>query len=145
MLKIGILQLGYETNTFLSGYAELAALGSGQWLPGDTLVSLFEDKHAGLSGALRAIREAAAEPVGIDSMCRGGAFNAGPTLSKQCIEEAVAHVCGCLENLKLDGLFLAGHGATMQMAICFPIFEKLWAISPSCVLWIFMPISLKKW
>ena len=111
MLKIGILQLGYETNTFLSGYAQLSALGSGDWLPGDTIVPLFEGKHAGLSGAIQAIREAGAEPVGIDSMCRSGAFNAGPTLSKQCIEQAVAHVCGCVKDRKLNGLFIAGHGA----------------------------------
>lgn len=111
MLKIGILQLGYETNTFLEGQAGLADLGSGGWLPGAELVAIFEGKHAGLSGAIKAIREADAEPVGIDSMSRSGAFNAGPTLSKSCIEEAVAHICECLQNTRLDGLFIAGHGA----------------------------------
>ena len=57
MLRIGILQIGYETNTFLSGQAELADLGSGDWLPGATLVQQFEGKHTGLSGAINAIRE----------------------------------------------------------------------------------------
>ncbi len=111
MLKIGILQLGYETNTFLAGRAELAALGSGDWLPGTELVAMFEDKHAGVSGAIKAIREAGAEPVGIDSMSRSGAFNAGPTLSKACVESATEHICQCLEKMPLDGLFVAGHGA----------------------------------
>ena len=111
MLKIGILQLGYETNTFLTGQAELKDLGSGHWLPGAELVSMFEDKHAGLSGAIKAIREAGAEAIGIDSMSRSGAFNAGPMLSRNCVEEATAHICKSLEQIQLDGLFLAGHGA----------------------------------
>ncbi len=111
MLKIGILQLGYETNTFLAGQAELKDLGSGNWLPGAELISMFEGKHAGVSGAIKAIREAGAEPVGIDSMSRSGAFNAGPTLSKACVEQAMEHICQCLTNMEIDGLFLAGHGA----------------------------------
>ena len=35
MLKIGIVQFGYETNTFLTGQAQLSDLGSGHWLPGE--------------------------------------------------------------------------------------------------------------
>lgn len=111
MLKIGILQLGYETNTFLAGQAKLKDLGSGDWLPGKELVSMFEGKHAGISGAIKAIREAGAEPVGIDSMSRGGAFNAGATLSRNCVEQAMDHICQCVSGLRLDGLVLAGHGA----------------------------------
>lgn len=111
MLQIGIMQLGYETNTFLAGQAQLSDLGSGHWLPGEELVSMFEGKHAGLSGAIRAIRELGATPVGIDSMSRSGAFNAGATLSKACVEQVMDHICAQLEHMQLDGLFLAGHGA----------------------------------
>ena len=111
MLKIGLLQLGYETNTFLSGYAQLKDLGSGDWIPGDQLVSLFEGKRSGISGAIDAIRQLGAIPVGIDSMSRGGAFNAGPTISKSCVEQAMDHICQQLKTLDLDGLFFANHGA----------------------------------
>ena len=111
MLKIGILQLGFETNTFLPGYTQLQELGSGDWLPGARLVFLFEGKRAALSGAIQALRELGAQPVGIDSMSRGGAFNAGPLMSRHCAERAMDHICSCLSGLSLDGLFFANHGA----------------------------------
>ena len=44
-------------------------------------------------------------------MSRSGAFNAGPTLSRNCVEEVADHICACLAATPLDGLFIAGHGA----------------------------------
>lgn len=112
MLKIGILQLGYETNTFLAGRGELKDLGTGDWIPADRLVSEFEGGHAAVSGAIHAIRQMNAEPVGLPSMSRAGAFNAGPLLSKACVEQAMDHICQYLSHTDLDGLYFAMHGAS---------------------------------
>ncbi len=113
MERIGILQLGYETNTFVPGFAKLGDMGTGDWLPAHQVIGQFSQGRSAVSGALDAIRELGAQPVPLDMMTRGGAFNAGPTLEKGTAQAAMDHICDQISSLPpLDGLFFAMHGAT---------------------------------
>ena len=47
MARIAIFQLGYETNTFAEGFAEVADMGSGGFFPGSEVISTFAGKRAG--------------------------------------------------------------------------------------------------
>ena len=113
MKRVALFQLGYETNTFIDGRAQLADLGSGGWIPGHTMVEVFAGKRAGLSGMLAAIADASAVAVPLDSISRGGAYNAGPIMSRECVEEAMDHICAELTARAdaYDGVCAAMHGA----------------------------------
>lgn len=114
MLRIGILQLGYETNTFSRGTASLGDMGTGDWFPADAVLQTFSGSRSAVGGAIDAVRAAGETPVPLDMITRGGAFNAGPTLAAGCLEEAMDHICAQLAQTTLDGLFYAMHGATCQ-------------------------------
>ena len=111
--RIAIFQLGYETNTFISGRAQLADIGSGDWIPGSEIAELFAGKRAGLSGILAAISERRAAAVPLDSISRGGAYLAGPVMSRECVEEAMDHICAELTARadEYDAVCAAMHGA----------------------------------
>ena len=113
MKRIAIFQLGYETNSFISGRAQLSDLGSDGWISGSIITELFSGKRAGLSGILAAISDSGAVPVPLDSISRGGAFNAGPIMSRECVEEAMDHICAELAARagEYDGVCAAMHGA----------------------------------
>ena len=113
MKRIALFQLGYETNTFIEGRAQLADLGTGGWIPGCALVEMFAGKRAGLSGMLAAISDSHAAVVPLDSISRGGAYNAGPIMSQECVEEAMDHICAELaaQADEYDGVCVAMHGA----------------------------------
>ncbi len=113
MERIGLLQLGYETNTFMPGRAVLGDMGTGDWLPAAQVIGQFSQGRSAVSGALSAIQELGAEPVPLDMMTRSGAFNAGPTLEQGTAQAAMDHICAQIAALPpLDGLFFAMHGAT---------------------------------
>ena len=40
-MKIAMLQLGYESNTFVSGRAQIPDLGSGGWIRAETVIPTF--------------------------------------------------------------------------------------------------------
>jgi len=113
MKRIALFQLGYETNTFIEGRAQLADLGSGGWIPGHSVEEMFAGKRAGLSGMLAAITDAGAKAVPLDSISRGGAYNAGPIISRACVEEVMDHICEELAAHadEYDGVCAAMHGA----------------------------------
>ena len=113
MARIAIFQLGYETNTFAEGFAEVADMGSGGFFPGSEVISTFAGKRAGISGILAALADKGATPVPMDMITRGGAYNAGPTLSRHCVETVLDHICAELAERadEYDGLCLAMHGA----------------------------------
>lgn len=110
-MKIAVFQLGYETNTFVSGKAEIPDLGSGDWLRADTILPTFTGTHTAVGGILDALRAFGDEAVPVDMISRGGAFNAGPPMSRACIEDSIAHICAQLSEKQFDGICAVIHGA----------------------------------
>lgn len=113
MMRIAVFQFGYETNTFIDGQAEFKDLGVGGWITGDKFWEIFRGKRTGVSGILAALEENDAQAVPIGSISRAGAFNAGPTISKDCIKDVVNHICSELREKEneYDGVCCAMHGA----------------------------------
>ncbi len=113
MERIGILQLGYETNSFSPGLSHLGDLGTGDWLPAEAVIPQLGPGRSSVSGAIKTLQDMGAQPVPLDMMTRAGAFNAGPILASGVIQQAMDHVCAQIKTvLPLDGLFFAMHGAT---------------------------------
>jgi len=113
MLRIAMLQLGYETNTFMGTGALLAELGSGGWMLGGKIIETFSGTRTAFGGALAAIDDLNAIAVPMDSITRGGAFNAGRKMAKTCVQEAMDHICAQLlkRQEEYDGVYYAMHGA----------------------------------
>lgn len=110
-MKIAMFQLGYESNTFVAGRAQIPDLGTGDWMRADAVVPTFAGTHTALGGILDAIAQYGDAPVPVDLLSRGGAFNAGPAMSRECIEDSIAHVCGLLSQVEFDGICCVIHGA----------------------------------
>lgn len=110
-MKIALFQLGYETNTFRPGRAEIPDLGTGDWIKGEDVIDTFKGTHTGLGGILDALDEWGAQPVPLDLISRGGAFNAGCPMSRECVEDSIAHICGELARQEFDGVCAVMHGA----------------------------------
>lgn len=111
MFRVAVFQLGYETNTFVPGSGQFQDMGS--WVPAEQIMDMFSGKPSGLGGILAALHDAGAVVVPIDSVSRDGTFNAGPTLSRECIEAVVEHICAELQRHadEYDGVCADMHGA----------------------------------
>ena len=107
-MRIAVFQLGYETNTFMPGQVEFADIGSGKWVRADEL----KGTHTGVGGILDALQERNVTAVPLESVTRGGAYSAGPPLSRACVEETVNHLCNELEARaqEYDAVCAAMHG-----------------------------------
>lgn len=117
MFRVVVFQLGYETNTFVPGPGELHHMGS--WVSADQVVDMFTGKPSGLGGILAGLKDAGAEAIPVDLVTRDGTFNAGPTLSDECIETVVDRVCAAIEALngEYDGICADLHGAGCSQTI----------------------------
>jgi len=110
-MKIAMLQLGYESNTFVSGRAQIPDLGSGGWIRAETVIPTFTGTHTAMGGILDTLAQFGDTPVPVDQLSRGGAFNAGPAMSRECIEDSIRHICAMLEEVEFDGICCVIHGA----------------------------------
>lgn len=112
-MRIAVFQFGYETNTFMEGRAAFGDLGVGGWLEGEQFREIYCGKHTGVSGILDALAESGAEILAIGSISRAGAFQAGPTIDRVCMEKVADHICGELRDKaeQYDGVCCAMHGA----------------------------------
>lgn len=113
MHRIAIVQLGFESNTFVSGRAGLVDLAPDGWIPGSTVISRFKDSRTGIGGILATAEEAGAAAVPMDLLSRNGAFNAGCIIDGAFWEESVAHICDELREraTEYDGVCVSLHGA----------------------------------
>lgn len=113
MRRIAIVQLGYESNTFVSTRATLQDLAPDGWIAADTVVQRFGGSRTGIGGVLTAIGEVGGTAVPMDLLSRGGAFNAGSIVDGAFWREAVEHICRQLQQhaAAYDGVCIAMHGA----------------------------------
>ena len=115
MLRISVIQIGYETNTFALGVAGIQQMG--QWTPAEQVFKTFNGTRSAVGGAIDAIMAAGHQLAPVDLLSRGGAFNAGPILAAGTLENAMDRICDQLSQVMPDGLFFAMHGATCQQGI----------------------------
>ena len=113
MIRIAIVQLGYESNTFVSTRATLPDLAPDGWIAADTVVQRFGGSRTGIGGVLAAIGEVGCTAVPMDLLSRGGAFNAGSIVDGNFWREAVERICRQLRQrgADYDGVCIAMHGA----------------------------------
>jgi len=111
-LRILICQFGNETNSFALGKTTWETLVPLGWVKKEDVFGQFEGTASYVGGAIRAIREAGAEPVPVDLATKGGNFGAGPTMTMECASYAMDHITEQVkENLSsIDGVFFAVHG-----------------------------------
>lgn len=109
-MRIALLQLGYETNTFMAGTSDLRNYLSGDWVPAEQVDSLLSGTGECMNGALTAIREEGETPVFFDMAPR---YQAGATLQDEAVIAAMDHICAQLREKKgsYDGIFFCMHGA----------------------------------
>ena len=55
MAKIALIQLGYESNTFVDTRAGLYDLAPDGWIEAETVVERFTDSRTGIGGILTAL------------------------------------------------------------------------------------------
>ena len=77
MPNIALVQLGYESNTFIARRAQLTDLAPDGWIAADTVAQRFTGTRTGIGGVLAAAAEHGAQVVPMDLLSRNGAFNAG--------------------------------------------------------------------
>lgn len=113
MERIAIVQLGYESNTFVDTRAGLYDLAPDGWIEAGTVVRRFTGSRTGIGGILTALEEGGAAAVPMDLLSRNGAFNAGSIVDGDFWRSAVAHICTQLQEqaAAYDGVCIALHGA----------------------------------
>ena len=113
MIRIALVQLGYESNTFAAQRAQLEDLGPDGWIAADTVAARFAGTHTGIGGVLDGAAAQGAQVVPMDLLSRNGAFNAGTTVNDRVWREAVEHICSQLAQHaeEYDGVCAAIHGA----------------------------------
>jgi len=113
MVRIAIVQLGYESNTFSVRRAQLEDLGPDGWIAADTVAARFTGTHTGIGGVLDGAAALDAQAVPMDLLSRNGAFNAGSIVDDGVWREAVERICAQLaaRASEYDGVCAAMHGA----------------------------------
>ena len=113
MKRIALVQLGYESNTFIQRRAQLDELGPDGWIAAGTVEARFRGTHTGIGGVLDGAAAQGARVVPMDLLSRNGAFNAGSTVDDKVWREAVEHICSQLAAAaaEYDGVCAAIHGA----------------------------------
>ena len=113
MPNIALVQLGYESNTFIARRAQLTDLAPDGWIAADTVVQRFSGTRTGIGGVLAAAAKHGAQVVPMDLLSRNGAFNAGGIVDGTVWREAVEHICCQLARhaQTYDGVCVAMHGA----------------------------------
>ena len=113
MNRIAIVQLGYESNTFVNARATLQDLAPDGWIAAETVIERFGGSRTGIGGVLAAIEEAGGVAVSMDLLSRNGAFNAGSIVDGGFWRHAVERICAQLQRCaaRYDGVCVAMHGA----------------------------------
>ncbi len=113
MANIALIQLGYESNTFIERRALLTDLAPDGWIAANTVVARFSGTRTGIGGVLNAAAARGARVVPMDLLSRNGAFNAGGIVDGAVWREAVEHICAQLAacEAEYDGVCAAIHGA----------------------------------
>ena len=113
MPNIALVQLGYESNTFIAHRAQLTDLAPDGWIAADTVAARFAGTRTGIGGVLDAAAEHGAQVVPVDLLSRNGAFNAGGIVDGAVWRGAVEHICVQLAQhaAEYDGVCVAMHGA----------------------------------
>ena len=113
MIRIALVQLGYESNTFSARRAHWEELGPDGWIAAGTVAERFTGTHTGIGGVLDGAAAQGAQVVPMDLLSRNGAFNAGSIVDDQVWRESVEHICSQLARhaAEYDGVCAAIHGA----------------------------------
>ena len=113
MKRIALVQLGYESNTFIRRRAGLPDLAPDGWIGAQTVAARFGGSRTGIGGVLEGAAERHVRVVPMDLLSRGGAFNAGARVDGAVWEGAVDHICAQLAQRsdEYDGVCIAMHGA----------------------------------
>lgn len=113
MPNIALVQLGYESNTFIARRAQLTDLAPDGWIAADTVAQRFTGTRTGIGGVLAAAAEHGAQVVPMDLLSRNGAFNAGGIVDGAVWRTAVEQICAQLGQhaAEYDGVCVAMHGA----------------------------------
>ncbi|MCQ2401556.1 MAG: M81 family metallopeptidase [Lachnospiraceae bacterium] len=109
-MRIALLQLGYETNTFMKGTAGDDMYMTGGFIPAEKVESVIGGTGEVMNGALTAIKEEGETPVFFDMVRQ---YQAGATLRDDTVIRAMDHICGQLTEKKgtYDAIFFCMHGA----------------------------------
>ena len=112
-MRIALVQLGYESNTFAAQRAGLFDLAPDGWIAGDTVVQRFTGTGTGIGGVLEAAAQQGVQVVPMDLLSRNGAFNAGGIVDDSFWRDAVDKICAQLAARaeEYDGVCAAIHGA----------------------------------
>ena len=122
MIRIALVQLGYESNTFAAQRAQLEDLGPAGWIAAGTVAERFTGTHTGIGGVLEGAAERHVRVVPMDLLSRGGAFNAGARVDGAVWEGAVDHICAQLaqRSSEYDGVCIAMRGGVRRRLRCHP-------------------------
>lgn len=109
-MRIALLQLGYETNTFMPGFAGDEEYLCGGWIPAAEVENTVGGTGETLNGALSAVLDEGETPVFFDVVTR---YQAGATLRDATVISAMDHICAQLSEKKgsYDAVFICMHGA----------------------------------
>lgn len=113
MVKIALVQLGYESNTMIKRRAQLADLAPDGWIGAGEVERRFAGTRTGIGGVLDGAAQQGAQVVPMDLLSRNGAFNAGGIVDGGFWRDAVEHICHQLlvRAAEYDGVCAAIHGA----------------------------------
>lgn len=115
MMKIALIQLGYESNTMIEKRAVLQDLAPDGWIPAQTVAARFCGTRTGVGGVLDAAVQHGAQVVAMDLLSRNGAFNAGGIVDGAVWCQAAEHIC---EQLAAHAAEYAGVCAAIHGAAC---------------------------
>lgn len=113
-MRIGILGLLHESNTFVAQPTSLERFREDLWLSGEAVIERMSGSHHELGGFIDGLKRSAGGPVGCVGLFAARATPSGPIEATAFdhlmlqIESAIA------DHLPLDGLLVAAHGAAVS-------------------------------
>jgi microcystin degradation protein MlrC len=107
-MKILIAELSHETNTFSSERCDFARFAPNGWKLGQELLDTYSQEVLYLGGMIFAARE-----LGVELIPAIGINNAGPLITRECLDYVLGTLIGYVKKHRdeLDGLCLSLHGA----------------------------------
>jgi len=118
-MRIGIIGLLHESNTFLSKPTEIDSFARVTLAQGEEILPLFQDSHHELGGfleGLASLRESDRDSIEIVPIFVARALPSG-IISAECWQTLMERMTNGLKQAgPLDGMLLAPHGATVSAA-----------------------------
>ena len=112
-MRIGILGLLHESNTFVSGTTTVAKFREDLYLDGDAILTELAESHHEIGGFCHALQNENRFPITIVPLVAFRATPSGP-IAEETFDQLVKNILRSVDQAgRLDGVLVAAHGAAV--------------------------------